>query len=145
KGRTDQPVQMVRSGGVHQERLGRGGPTIRRAVDQHLAQNLRARRTARLARQHHLTALGAQGFGQAAGLGRFAGAFAAFKGDEPSTSHARTMASLTPQAKPASAPYLPTMDASEKPWATTPRRACSAWLGSPHGPSMTRHRRRPFT
>ncbi len=42
----------------------------------------------------------AQGFGQAAGLGRFAGAFAAFKSDEPSASHARTMAGLTPEASP---------------------------------------------
>ena len=73
---------MIGAGGKDQQSFGQRVPAARRAIDQQLADFLRARRAARLARGHGRDAACFQCRGEALDLGGFAGALAAFKGDE---------------------------------------------------------------
>jgi hypothetical protein len=65
-----------------QQRLGRAVPALDGAFDQKLADHLRARRSAGLARRHDLAAASFEPARQPGDLGRLARSFAAFEGDE---------------------------------------------------------------
>ena len=80
--RPDGLDQMIAARRHHQQRLGLGVPTLRRAFDEKPADLFRPRRAAGLARlERRLPGL-TQGFDQESGVGGFARALAAFEGDE---------------------------------------------------------------
>ena len=82
QGRTHPRLQVLTARGEVQQRLGHRLPAPGLAGNQELADLLGARAAARLPGLDHLKAEVSQGFGEQADLGRLAGPFPAFEGDE---------------------------------------------------------------
>jgi hypothetical protein len=80
--RPDGADEMIAPRRGDEQRLGERVPAPRRTADEELAQLLGARRAARLAGRDRRDPGAVQRLDEAPDLGRLAGAFAAFKGDE---------------------------------------------------------------
>ena len=105
---------MLAPGGEVQQRLGRAVPALDRALDQKLADHLRARRAARLAGRHDGAAASLEPVLQPRDLGRLARSLAAFEGDETPAGASVTTASRTGNAGSSSSRGRPRRGAARR-------------------------------